>query len=100
MEDVASDTVVDTYNRDPWSAEAFIEDADPFLSEGQVTPDQLRALLNSILATERFQVDVSFPFFVYIFGGILVGLVYGSLLGILVPDALIDLALPEALSIL
>jgi preflagellin peptidase FlaK len=62
---------------DPWGAEAFLDDVEHAYG---TSPAQLRAGLDLLATEEVVWISPGIPFIVPMFGGLVVGLVYGDLL--------------------
>jgi len=77
-EDPATDTSSDVDEHDdPWGAEAFFDDVEHAYG---MSPEQLRDGLDLLAEREVVWISPGIPFIVPMFGGLLVGLVYGDIL--------------------
>jgi preflagellin peptidase FlaK len=72
---------------DPWGAEAFLSDIDG--SAYGTSPEQLREGLAVLTTAETVWITPGIPFLVPMFGGLLVGLVYGDVLFALLDPAMV-----------
>ncbi|PSP85735.1 peptidase A24 [Halobacteriales archaeon QS_1_68_17] len=73
-----SESEFDPEPDDPWGAAAFLDDIDH--SAYGTTPEQLREGLDVLVAADEVWITPGIPFLVPMFGGLVVGLLYGDVL--------------------